>query len=200
MLTPGSPRPGRQVTWSPTVRDNFAAEVVRLSPRELKELHLRGSGNLGRVTVSPPAACPSLELIDLNSCNSLHTVFVQSNSVKAINLARCPSLKKLIIQAPCLETLNLSGCESLESFIMWGDAIKSLDFSSASELTLLKLYCPNLEDCKGTAQRPVQVLEREMPSVCDEVAHEMLAEIAPNAEVQRIFTGDTFTVPQTFRV
>ncbi len=193
--------PPPQVTWSPTVRDNFAAEVVRLSPRELKELHLRGSGNLGRVTVSPPAACPSLEHIDLNSCNTLHTVFVQSNSVKSLNLARCPALKKLIIQAPCLETLNLSGCESLETFIMWGEAIKVLDFSSATDLTLLKLYCPNLEECKGTAQRPVQVLEREMPSVCDEVARERLTEVVPDAAVQRhIFTGDTFIVPRTFRV
>ena len=126
---------------------------------------------------------------------------MQSNSVKSLNLARCPALKKLIIQAPCLETLNLSGCESLETFIMWGEAIKALDFSSATDLTLLKLYCPNLQDCAGTAQRPVQVLEREMPSVCDEVAREGLADIVPDAAVQRhIFTGDTFIVPRTFRV
>ncbi len=83
------------MTSSPTVRDAFVSELVKLSPAALKTLNLHGSTNLRKAVLSPMCSCPSLETLDLGACPNLGYVLVQSASLRSVNLANCGALTKV---------------------------------------------------------------------------------------------------------
>ena len=67
-----------QVTWSPSVSDAFASEMVKLAPPELAKLSFRGSSNLTKFVLSPLIACPLLKEIDLSLSPKLEFVLIQN--------------------------------------------------------------------------------------------------------------------------
>ena len=116
-----------QVTWSPSVSDAFASEMVKLAPPELAKLSFRGSSNLTKFVLSPLIACPLLKEIDLSLSPKLEFVLIQSESVEKILLSRCGGVKKLLLHCKNLSTLNIEGCSSIETIMIWSDELLNLD-------------------------------------------------------------------------
>lgn len=85
---------------SPSVRDAFASEVVKLSPPLLKAINFSGCHNLHKLVLSPQSSCPALAMLNLSSCPGLEYVLVQSNSLKQLDLSGCGALTK--VSWPCL--------------------------------------------------------------------------------------------------
>jgi len=132
------------VTYTQSLRDAFPAEVVKLSPPLLSKLELRGSSNLTQFILSPVNSCPKLQTLDLQNCQELKFVLIQSNTLEFLNLSRCTNLNKALIQCKYLRSLNMEGCEKLETLMLWSDALMELDLTTCKELTKLELYCPEL--------------------------------------------------------
>lgn len=132
------------VTQSPSLREAFPAEVVKLSPPKLETLELRGAAKLTRFVLSPVTACPSLTNLDLNACPELGFVLIQSNTIETLNLSRCTGLKKALIQCKILRNLNMEQCDSLETVMIWSEQLMDLDLSTCTELQQVELYCPEL--------------------------------------------------------
>lgn len=84
-----------RVVNAPSVRDAFAAEVVKLSPPLLKAVDFRGCHNLHKLVLSPQSSCPALETLNLSSCPGLEYVLLQSNSVRQVDLSNCGALTKV---------------------------------------------------------------------------------------------------------
>jgi hypothetical protein len=84
-----------RVVNAPSVRDAFAAEVVKLSPQLLKSIDFRGCHNLHKLVLSPQSSCPVLEALNLSSCPGLEYVLLQSNSLKQLDLSNCGALTKV---------------------------------------------------------------------------------------------------------
>ncbi|KAI8474942.1 MAG: hypothetical protein J3K34DRAFT_489365 [Monoraphidium minutum] len=150
-----------RVVDSPSVRDAFASELVRLSPPQLRHLSLRGAPNLRSLVLSPLGACPALERADLGGCPSLEYVLLQSAGLKALDLGGCGALTKALIQCPSLSKLEVEGCPNLEKAIVWSDALTELNLSGSTKLTHLELHCPALAASRAppiprrpAAQRP----------------------------------------------
>jgi hypothetical protein len=83
------------VVNAPSVRDAFAAEVVKLSPPLLKAIDFSGCHNLHKLVLSPQSSCPVLESLNLSSCPGLEYVLLQSNSVRQLDLSNCGALTKV---------------------------------------------------------------------------------------------------------
>eukprot|EP00227_Mantoniella_beaufortii_P007460 CAMPEP_0197591762 /NCGR_PEP_ID=MMETSP1326-20131121/13901_1 /TAXON_ID=1155430 /ORGANISM="Genus nov. species nov., Strain RCC2288" /LENGTH=260 /DNA_ID=CAMNT_0043157317 /DNA_START=19 /DNA_END=801 /DNA_ORIENTATION=- len=132
------------VTHTQSLRDAFPAEVVKLSPPNLKKMEFRGSPNLSQFVCSPVASCAALQTVDLSNCVSLQFVLIQSSNLEFLNLSRCPSLGKVLIQCKGLRSLNLEACDGLHTLMLWSDSLMELDLSSCKELRKLELYCPEL--------------------------------------------------------
>jgi hypothetical protein len=84
-----------RVVNAPSVRDAFAAEVVKLSPPLLKSIDFRGCHNLHKLVLSPQSSCAALENLNLSSCPGLEYVLLQSNSLKQVDLSSCGALTKV---------------------------------------------------------------------------------------------------------
>jgi hypothetical protein len=163
-----------RITYTQSLRDAFPAEVVKLSPPNLKKMELRGSANLSQFVCSPITSCPSLQTVDLSNCASLQFVLVQSANLETLNLSRCPSLGKALIQCKGLRSLNLEGCDGLHTLMLWSDSLMELDLSSCKELRKLELYCPELYE--DNIQMPkVKPLPAEQDAKHNPIA-ELLAE------------------------
>ncbi|WIA09607.1 hypothetical protein OEZ85_008999 [Tetradesmus obliquus] len=133
-----------RVVNAPSVRDAFAAEVVKLSPPLLKAVDFRGCHNLHKLVLSPQSSCPSLETLNLSSCPGLEYLLLQSNSVRQVDLSNCGALTKVLLQCPKLQSLAITGCSQLESLMLWSDEITELDLTGADKVTKLELQCPQL--------------------------------------------------------
>ena len=141
-----------RVTYSPSMRDSFPAEIVRLAPPELERLELKGASLLTRVVVSPAAALPALSRLDLGSCPALEFVQVQSDSLTHLNLSRCTGLKKALVQCRNLRSIDLEGCAALETLMLWSDELSELKLETCEELRALKLYAARLQGDEPRAQ------------------------------------------------
>lgn len=133
------------MTWSPSMRDAFPAELVRLSPPELELLELHGASLLTRVVVSPAEALPALTFLDLNSCPALEFAMVQSDSLTTLDLSGCTALKKVLVQCKNLRKLNLAGCSQLETLMLWADELPELDLETCKELRVANIYAAKLQ-------------------------------------------------------
>lgn len=69
--------PQISITQSPSVRDAFTSEIVKLSPPSLAKWNLRGSENLLKFVLSPATSCPSLLHLDLSFCKNLEYILVR---------------------------------------------------------------------------------------------------------------------------
>ena len=168
------------VTWSPSVSDAFASEMVKLAPPELAKLSFRGSSNLTKFVLSPLTACPLLKEIDLALSPKLESVLIQSESVEKVILSRC-GVKKLLLHCKNLTTLNIEGCTSIETIMIWSDELVSLDLTACTQLSTCKVHCPNLQDRKIPELRAKPVKIPDHPPI-----NKMLAvEIEFNAEQQK---------------
>jgi len=133
-----------KVTWSPSLRDAFPAELIKLSPPELTTLDLHGSELMTRFVMSPLGTCPKLAELDLSSCKQLEYILVQSESIEKLTFNRCPNLKKAFVQCKNMRELACEGCEKLERIIVWSEQLMELDISTCTELQVAELYCPEL--------------------------------------------------------
>jgi hypothetical protein len=95
LLAPVSRLAQIRVVNAPSVRDAFAAEVVKLSPPLLKTIDFCGCHNLHKMVLSPQSSCPVLETLNLSSCPGLEYVLLQSNSVRQVDLSNCGALTKV---------------------------------------------------------------------------------------------------------
>ena len=84
-----------KVIHSPSLRDAFAAEIVKLSPQELHTIDFVGSSNLHKMVLSPMSACPNLVSLSLSQCATLEYVMLQSNSLKFFDAQGCGALVKV---------------------------------------------------------------------------------------------------------
>jgi hypothetical protein len=84
-----------KVMHSPSLRDAFAAEIVKLSPQELHTVDFSGSSNLHKVVVSPMTACPNLVSLNLSQCATLEYIMLQSSSLKFFDAQGCGALVKV---------------------------------------------------------------------------------------------------------
>jgi len=132
------------VTYTQSLRDAFPAEVVKLSPPGLTKFELRGSTNLTQFVLSPVTSCPKLQTLDLQNCQTLNFVLIQSMTLEFLNLSRCAALQKSLIQCKYLRSLDMEGCDNLRTLMLWSDALMELDLTTCKELTKLELYCPEL--------------------------------------------------------
>lgn len=157
------------ITYTQSLRDAFPAEVVKLSPPNLKKMEFRGSANLSQFVCSPITSCLSLQAVDLSNCASLQFVLIQSANLESLNVSRCPSLGKALIQCKGLRSLNLEGCDTMHTLMLWSDSLMELDLSSCKELRKLELYCPELYE--DNIQMPKV---KPLPAV-DEAKHNPIA-------------------------
>ena len=169
-----------QVTWSPSVSDAFASEMVKLAPPELAKLYFRGSTSLTKFVLSPLQACPLLKEIDLSLSPKLEFVLIQSESVEKILLSRC-GVKKLLLHCKNLSTLNIEGCTSIETIMIWSDDLHTLDLTACSQLSTCKIHCPNLKERKIPELKAKTVKIPDHPPISKMLA----AEIEINAELQK---------------
>ena len=184
------------VTWSPSVSDAFASEMVKLAPPELAKLSFRGSSNLTKFVLSPLTACPLLKEIDLALSPKLESVLIQSESVEKVILSRC-GVKKLLLHCKNLTTLNIEGCTSIETIMIWSDELVSLDLTACTQLSTCKVHCPNLQDRKIPELRAKPVKIPDHPPINKMLA----AEIEFNAEQQEKSSSDyaQFEIPIVLR-
>eukprot|EP00892_Ulva_mutabilis_P002347 jgi/Ulvmu1/12112/UM084_0038.1 len=133
-----------QCEHSATVRDAFAAELVKLSPPRLATLSFCGCPNLHRFVLSPINACPSMVNLNLSCCSGLEYVFVQSMSLQIIDLSNCPNVTKAIIHAPNSLKITLKNCPKLSSIHVWSDQLTQLIFDGCTGIQSLVCRCDKL--------------------------------------------------------
>lgn len=109
-----------RVVNAPSVRDAFAAEVVKLSPPLLKTIDFHGCHNLHKLVLSPQSSCPALEALHLSSCPGLEYVLLQSNSVKQVDLTNCEALTKVTLRELPKPRIRLHGTSSDGSLLTRG--------------------------------------------------------------------------------
>ena len=205
LTPPAVPAPQVKITWHRTLKDEFAAELIKLSPPNMKMLTLHGSENLTQLVLSPIGCCPSLTDIDLASCKELKMVMVQSDVVKRINVSRCPSLSKALIQCKNLEKLVSNHIPQLQTLVIWSDTLAELDVSSSKELFKCELYCPKLRDPKIPPIRRKRVdEEQQLPDIADILKRDYQIEARKEAELKEhqasiVEVGHTH-VPRCYRL
>ncbi|KAK9820519.1 hypothetical protein WJX72_011209 [[Myrmecia] bisecta] len=133
-----------RITWSPSLRDAFPVEIIKLSPQELTTMVFRGSANLTKLVLSPLTSCPKLTTLDLAHCPKLTYVLLQSASLQTLMLSNCPSLTKALIHCNKLDKLEILGCPNLDTLMIWSEFLTELDLSDSKDMTKLQLQCPQL--------------------------------------------------------
>lgn len=149
-----------RVVSSPSVRDAFAIELVKLSPPLLQRLVLRGSQHLHRFVMSPLSSCPRLEELDLSGCPTLEYVMIQSHTLRSIHLTNCGALTKALLHCSKLSQLSITNCSKLTDLLMWSDDLTELDLTGCGAISELKLHCPSLSESSLPTLPPPEVAQR----------------------------------------
>lgn len=187
-----------RVTWSPTVSDSFASEVVKLAPPDLAKISFRGSANLSKFVLSPLTACPLLKEVDLALSPNLEFVLIQSESVENVLLSRCGGVKKLLLHCNNLSSLNIDGCTSIETIMIWSSSLETLDLSGCTNLMQCKIHCPNLKESHIPELKAKSVVTPQHPPIAKMLAKEMFV----NETAQRQENGQgkpgNFDIPVVF--
>lgn len=139
---------------TPSLRDAFASEVVKLSPPELQVLDLKGSSNLHNFVLSPLTSCPKLIELDLSSSENLEYVLLQSQCLRTLSLKKCTNLTKALIHCPRLNKIVITDCPNLETLMLWSEELTELDMTGCNNLVTLKLQCSILIDSKIPPLKP----------------------------------------------
>lgn len=134
------------VSCSDAANDDFAAEVVKLSPAELSKWTLTNCPRLNRFALSPVTSCPALTTIEIRDCTGLESLLIQSTTLQKLILQNCPSLTKILVQAKNVARVELINCRAVTSIAVWSDEITGLDLSDCTQLLSVDLYCPNVLD------------------------------------------------------
>lgn len=143
-----------RITNTPSLRDAFASEVVKLSPPELQVLDLKGSSNLHKFVLSPLTSCPKLTELDLSNCDNLEYVLLQSQSLRTLSIRKCTNLNKALIHCPRVNKLVITDCQNLDTLMLWSEELTELDMTGCTNVATLKLQCPALIDSKIPPLKP----------------------------------------------
>lgn len=136
------------IVHTASLRDAFAAEIVKLSPPELSAVNFSESLNLHNFILSPMGACPKVVDLDLSRCPTLQYVLIQSSTLRTLQLSGCNSLTKVLIHCPRLSKVSLTDCTKLDTLMLWSDEITELDLTGCNQISSLKLQCPTMIDSK----------------------------------------------------
>lgn len=191
------------ITYSPALRDGFAAEIFKLSPPELAEMSIQGCDNLSKFVLSPITSCPSLEQISLLENTNLNYVLLQSNSLHELNVHNCQNLEKLLIHCKNLSKLTVTKCPNLKHIMVLSHELKALDLRDSTAMSTVDLQCPRLTDSKvpplapkpkpaHPSHPPISVMLRQKYS-------ELASERKLQAELEQVNAITDSVIPRTFR-